>query len=204
MLLTIACVLRSGGIYSPDWVARLHRQAARFAPPHRFVCLSDALVPEVETIRLLHDWPGWWAKLELFRPALFSGTVLYFDLDTILVDDIAALGGFDGGIGLLRDFYRPTGLGSGVMAWNGQEVAQLYHRFASEAGAWFSNPGGDQAFIEAALPGAQRLQDRFPGKIVSYKVDGCAAGPPAGAAVICFHGAPKPHEIGGWVARAWA
>jgi hypothetical protein len=50
---TIACVLRSGGIYTPEWVHRLKRGIERHASaPPRFVCLSDVDVPGVEVLPL--------------------------------------------------------------------------------------------------------------------------------------------------------
>lgn len=84
MTLTIACVLRSGGVYDAEWVAKLQRGVARHMTlPHRFVCLSDVDVP-CERIPLVTDWPGWWSKIELFRKGLFDGPVLYTDLDSVI------------------------------------------------------------------------------------------------------------------------
>src|SRR5947209_20113122 len=57
-MLTIACVLRSGGPYNADWVTGLQGNVARFAPLHRFVCLSDVDVP-CERVPLITGWPGW-------------------------------------------------------------------------------------------------------------------------------------------------
>jgi hypothetical protein len=45
----------------------LHSQVARYLPGIRFVCLADTPVT-CERWPLLDDWPGWWAKMELFRP----------------------------------------------------------------------------------------------------------------------------------------
>src|SRR5262245_61940013 len=88
-MLTIACVLKSGGIYDATWVARLRDGVARHLPlTHRFVCLSDVEVP-CERIPLEHDWPGWWAKVELFK---LKAPVLFFDLDTAIVGDLENIG----------------------------------------------------------------------------------------------------------------
>ena len=89
----VACVLRSGGIYSPEWVRKLRDGVARqFTVPHRFVCLSDVDVSAIcERIPLVEDWPGWWSKIELFRSGLFDDTVLYFDLDTVPVGSLDAM-----------------------------------------------------------------------------------------------------------------
>ena len=83
--LTVACVYRSGGkMYSTEYVRVLRDMVARnLTRPHRFVCLSDVEVP-CERIPLITDWPGFYAKIEIFRRGLFQGPVLYFDLDTII------------------------------------------------------------------------------------------------------------------------
>ena len=45
-------------------------------------------------------------------------------------------------------------------------------------------------------------QDMHPGKIVSYKAD--VMPPGERAAVVCFHGVPKPHEVkDGFVMEHW-
>ena len=54
---------------------------------------------------------------------------------------------------------------------------------------------GDQVFIEAQVKDAKLWQDEFPKKIVSYKVD-CKGGKPKKASIVCFHGLPRPHDIG--------
>jgi alpha-N-acetylglucosamine transferase len=55
--------------------------------PYNFVCLSNTDVP-CERIPLIHDWPGWWSKIELFRPGLFEDWVLYLDLDVLIMQNI--------------------------------------------------------------------------------------------------------------------
>jgi hypothetical protein len=191
-MLTVACVLRSGGIYTAEWVARLRAGVKRhLKASHRFVCLSDVDVP-CERIPLRHDWPGWWAKMEAFR---LHGPLLYMDLDTVIVDDLgpvaehAAKPGFT----MLRDFYAPDHCGSGVMAWN-SDYRRLYDDFAADAARLMTVQRarmGDQALIEDVIgrDKIMRWQDHVPG-IVSYKVH-CRSGIPAGARVVCLHGRPK-------------
>ncbi len=206
-MLTVACVLRSGGIYDATWVARLKAGVARHLPhfQHRFVCLSDVDVP-CERIPLVHGWPGWWAKVELFR---LPGPVLYFDLDTAIVgslSEIASQTASGMGFTILQDFYRATGFGSGVMAWDDRfDALRLYAAFASDADGWMQTcqGGGDQQFIERqGLNTFRRWQDDWPGQVVSYKYHCCGGrspitgqmmpgGIPANARVVCLHGRPK-------------
>ena len=87
------CVLRKGGKvgYDATWVEKLKNSVARnLTLEHKFVCLSDVDVP-CNQIPLIGTGAGFWAKLELFRPGLFTGPVLYIDLDTVIcsnIDDI--------------------------------------------------------------------------------------------------------------------
>jgi hypothetical protein len=204
-MLTIACVLKSGGIYTAEWVARLRAQCRRWAPPHVFVCLSD--VPVVcDRIKLRHDWPGWWAKLELFY---LRGPILFFDLDTLIVGDLSDICGQLDELDLtaLRDFYRPAGIGSGMMCWD-FDLSRLPETFAADPVRWMAEcPGGDQQFVErhVNLRAIVRWQDRLPGQIVSYKADRCETGAPPGARVVCLHGLPKFGDmpVDSWARRAW-
>lgn len=190
---TVACVLRSGGIYAPEWVARLRDGVSRNLGSHRFVCFSDVDVP-CERIKLLHDWPGWWAKIEVFR---LHGPVLYLDLDSVITGPIGPL--FRDRFTMVRDFYRPTVRNSSVMAWPGS-MTGVYEAFAAKPSRIMAeyerthdNRIGDQAFIEDYAEA-----DTFePGLVASYKAD-IRKGNGKGASVVQFHGKPKPNEVPGW------
>lgn len=190
----IFTVLRSGGEYRPEHVERLRRQCAVHAPGVEFVCLSDVGVPA-----LRHDWPGWWAKIELFR---FTGPILYMDLDTTVCGDLAPL--LDAAqrheFIALRDF-SPTrkGMGSGLMAW-AEDARWIYDRFKHDPERYMRecqsfHSWGDQGFINQHTPDRAHWQDILPGSVVSYKRH-CLPKTPEGARVVCFHGNPRPWEIG--------
>lgn len=188
-------------------MTRLKRQVEAHAPDHRFICLTDVGVPGIECVPLAYDWPGWWSKLELFQ---IPGPCLYFDLDTLIVgplDDICTAA-TDRGFIILRDFYRPNGLGSGMMAWSTCAlVGHLYERFRADPAAGMDRPGGDQAFVEAYMPAdsLSRWQDVVPGQVVSFKADRCMDGPPKDARVVCMHGRPKFGDLpaDNWARRHW-
>ena len=193
---TVACVLRSGGCYTPEYVERLRDGVAKhLAIPHRFVCLSDVDVP-CERIPLVTEWRGWWSKLELFRPGLLKGQVLYFDLDTVIHGDITPLAVHPHKFTMLSDLLAPARLASGVLAWDGDysHLFKLWHprlepRYRT-ASRW-----GDQGWIAEKLgcvPG--RFQGQFPGMFASYKAS--TPQQKAAASVVCFHGQPRPHEVG--------
>lgn len=216
-MLTVACVLKSGGIYNAEWVRKLRDGVAKHLTlPYRFVCLSDVDVP-CERIPLANDWPGWWSKINLFRPDLFDGPTIYFDLDTVIVGSLDAIAEYPHSFTMAHEFYRPHLLCSTAMAWSG-DYSFLYTTFAKDPIrlAHFydktlpSGRIGDQAFIEDCLhdtefQGADTFRDLFGERsIASYKVHECQIAPPADAAAVSFHGFPKPHDLKtGWVAATW-
>jgi hypothetical protein len=188
---TILTVLRSGGEYTWQHVARLEKQCRKYAPDARFHCLHDDL--------MLHGWPGWFAKIEMFR---LRGPMLYMDLDTTIRGDLTPL--LDAAtqhdfIALRNPYPTPSQFGSGLMAWRG-DMAHIYDRFAADAefhikrcttqAVW-----GDQGFIAEDVRNPVLWQDLFPGEIVSWKAE-CKQGVPEHARVIYFHGTPRPWAVG--------
>jgi hypothetical protein len=180
------CVLRSGGDYKPEHVQRL----AAMVPD--LVCLSDAPVDGVPVIPLQYDWPGWWSKMELFRPDI-KGNLFFFDLDTTVIK-MPVTPSRDT---VLTDFGDPQVIGSGLMylteatrerVWG--DWIQCPDKHMARHVKW---PAGDQGFLLPYLKGAGRWQSRA--NVYSYKIH-CKKGIPLDAEVVCFHGKPRPWEIG--------
>ena len=213
-MLTVLSVLTSGGIYDASWVRKLRDAVARsLAVPHRFACLSDQHGVECERIPLLHRWPGWWSKLEAFRPGVITGPTLYLDLDTVLVGSIDALVGIPCEFAMMRNFHRPEMPGSSVMWFAQEPPAEVYAIFAERPDYHIAHHNehragpylGDQAFIwEALRREVDFIDDHIPAGLVrSYKKH-CRAGLPAGTAVVAFGGPFKPSNVADpWVRHAW-
>lgn len=211
-MLTVLCVLKSGGIYDAEWVRKLHDGVARnLKRPHGFACLSDIAVP-CHRIALAHDWVGWWSKIELFRPGVICGPTLYLDLDTAIVAPIDGITTLAADFAMLNNFSNPGMVGSGVMWFSGENIPhKVYHKFAKQPDAYIAHHIrnangsylGDQAFIHDALDrDVPFLTDDYPG-IKSYKHH-CRAGLPKGTSIVCFPGAPKPTEVKDqWMLDAW-
>ena len=212
-MISVACVLKSGGYYAADWVARLQGAVeTHLQAPHRFVCLSDVPVP-CERIALQTDWPGWWAKIELFRAGLFRGPVLYFDLDNVIVGPLDDMIRTAPGMTMVRDFAGGDRgwHNSSVMSWLGD--MSCVHRFLADRPHVLmqtyqrTRDGriGDQALTEDVLCETGLAVGTFtPGRVVSYKW-AARDGLPEGASVVQFHGKPKPDQVSAdWVRRAWA
>lgn len=214
---TVACVLRSGGDFDMTWVRKLWTGVLRFLPRSRFSLLTDdanaALTFTVNTPRpeavdlnlLLYDWPGWWSKLELFRPGLFEPgeRVLYLDLDTLPVGDLADLAAYSGAFGMMTGFYRDI-LQSGVMAWTpGPATDRLWAGFTYNPERAIRSERGDGEWIGPRVPEADRLMDLYPGQIVSLKVH-AKEGPPDGARLVLGHGQPRFSDpAAGWAHMEW-
>lgn len=171
---------------------------------YEFICFTNDPEPiDGITIRLLPgNLKGWWNKLYLFKHGLFShhDRIVYFDLDTVITGDLTDIVNYSGPFAILRDFYRPNGLGSGMMAWQGGVNSYIWFNF--EKSGYPDIPGGDQAWIERMRPKCNLWQDILPGQIRSYKVHAEPA-IPNGTKVVCFHGQPRPHDCGGWVEQFW-
>lgn len=208
MTLNIVCV--DSGNYlgrGAEYVSILHDSVRRNLPegfPGKFVVFSDYLDdygPGIEVRQLPGHLIGWFNKLYLFKCGLFpSGDrVLFMDLDTVITGKLDELALYDGPLALLRDFYRPNGHQSSVMAWTAGSHTDIWSLYVEES--FPEVPGGDQAWIEEFEPLV--LQDRFPGMFASYKADYCQSAPKKDASVIVFHGKPRPHECGGWVPYVW-
>lgn len=217
-MITIACVLKTGGFnpsgktveYAPRHVLAIQKMLMRHVSiPFQFVCLSDVAIDGVTTIPLKHNWPGWWSKMELFRPDILPGQVFYLDLDTVLTGNIDVFLEHAHKFTMLQNL-TPGDVGdgrygSGLMAWHG-DFSHLYAQFLYDADkfmALYRRPRawGDQDFIKDHLemPPAT-FQRLFPGQVVSYKFHLNGNPPAPENSIVCFHGVPKPCDVkDGWV-----
>lgn len=198
---TVACVLRSGGAYRQQHVEKLRRSVDKWlSADHEFFCLDDS--------RMIRRWPGWWSKIELFRPGLFNGRVLYLDLDNVIVGPLDPLY-LVRGIVFMRDFFLGD-ISTAVMSWEGDQLANIYEAFAANQRHWMDparkvNPRqsvyGDQSFVQASATGLglrwRFFQDLRPGRITPWNK------PLESASVACFMGRHKPWNSTGWAADAW-
>lgn len=212
-MLTVLSVLKSGGTYHAEWVLKLQKAVARhLCVPHVFKCLSDVEVP-CERIALEHGWPGWWSKIELFRPGVVSGPTLYLDLDTVLVGAIDRLADLPFDFAIMRNLNASWMPGSAVMWFKERAPAQVYDIFRENPEHFIGQYSdrsegtylGDQAFIWDALERkVDYLTDAVPGLIRSYRRH-CAAGVPQGCSVVAFGGDKKPSTVQDhWVREAWS
>lgn len=194
-MLTVACVLKTGGEYNPGHVRALRDDIREHVKvPYRFVCLSDLPGKGYDVIRLRHDWRGWFSKIELFSGVL-TGPVFYLDLDTRIVgpiDDMVTGHRFT----VLENFHSPARIGSGLMAWDA-DLTEIYRVFLTNPAAFMAEyvtteRWGDQGFIKFNSPiEPERWQSKHPGRVVSARLIE-KSGVPAGASIVCYGGPRRP------------
>lgn len=208
--LTIACVYKPGGGFSDDYVERMRESLIECVNlPYRFVCLTNQKVRGVECVPFTRQATGWWNKLELFRPGLFTGRVAYFDLDTMFVGDITDILSTPYDFACTTDWVgRGEIVNSTMMMWDARraEIGAIFSASTAGADEKYSKGWqrwGDQGFIQDNLPiPFVSLNQAWPGRIVSYKIHvrglqhGRPDKVPDGASIVAFHGNPRPHKIG--------
>lgn len=220
-----ACVIH-GQAYSWNYVERLYNMLSRnLSRGIRFHVYTESSrpVPAHMIKHNLDDWGirgpqrSWWYKMQLFNPEHHSGPLLYFDLDTVIVNNL------DWIVNLplnyfwsIRDFkylWRPNhfGINSSIMWWNTQTYSYVYNEFHQQGMHQIMHKfRGDQDFITHIIPDSQR---RFldPERVKSWRWQ-CHDGgydfhtkrhfkPNTGAllrpetCVLVFHGQPKPDQV---------
>jgi len=192
---------QGGSVYGPEWLRKLRAGVeghVSFVP--RFKVLWD--------FNLTHQWPGWWAKIELFTPGRFRGQVLFMDLDTLVTGDLADILAYRGEFAICRDFYHNHRMQSCVMSWcPGPHTHHIYERFTADPEHFMQRYRSDQEFIEDSLKEtglqADYWQDMLPGQVVSLKVHARDACPPD-ARLVCGHGEPRlSAPEAGWAHERW-
>lgn len=204
--ITIACVLKTGGVYDFKYVNALANAVAKNVTiPYEFTCITNDDTNfnnnVHKIIKFKHDFPKWWGKIELFRPHVFETEQVFFlDLDTVIVKNMDEIISYSGKFCGLRDFYKIISLGSGLLSWQPKYHHNIYNNFLPKSRYIMNNtPEGDQRWIDDQVSSKKDyFQDIFGQKIVSWKkhcVKNNQITIPHEAVIICFHGKPKPHEI---------
>lgn len=190
---TVVTVLNPGKEYSWDHVERLKAQVLHHSPRAKFVTMNRDPASEFP---LVHEWPTWWPKIELFRPNQFKGHVVYLDLDSTVVGPLERL--IRDEFTMLSDFNWPQYPASGVMAWKGDAPSKVYDTFIRAPHEFINTftkfPNiGDQGFIRAVLGDEVA---RFGPEVVSYKKHVLPVGSiPKEAVLVAFHGRPRPWMV---------
>ncbi len=216
LALTVACFLWDGEPadrrtrYGVHHVHVLRSMCARHLPPHRFVCLADRDVPDVETHRIDHDalkWGKRYPKLLLWRgdmAATLGHRALYLDLDCVVVGNLATLVDRDEDVVLWRDPGKRARYNTSLVLFRPGRHPEIWDGFRP---GWHHRgargPGTDQAWVGRVLGSGVATWGPEDG-VYSYKRDLKQGDLPSDARVVFFHGTPKPWEVSNpWVRRHW-
>ena len=183
-MLTVACVLKKSDEYDTDYVDMLRGGLSRHLKKFDFMHITGS------------QWPGWWCKMELFRPSV-KGDFLYLDLDTVVVGDLSDIIARKK-LTVLRDFNVPDRMASGVMFIPEDERPPIWTAWIHDPKGHVAKWGGhgDGGFLSQFWHDkADRWQDVLPGQIVSYKNHVRGKGVPRNARLVCFHGRPRPRDV---------
>jgi len=220
-----ACVIH-GQTYGWEYVERLHSMLTRHITPGiRLHVYTEANrgVPDTMIKHALPDWPiagpkkSWWYKLQVFNPEHHQGPLLYFDLDTVIVQNIdwiwqSRLHWF----WTVRDFkylWRPTNynVNSSIMWFNTVKFAYVYEDFLrSDITRIVRRHHGDQDYINTMITQDQRrfldtervkswrwqiLDGGYNFGQKGYHNPGAGTVLTDSTGVLIFHGHPKPSDV---------
>ena len=214
---TVLC-MKWGAKYGPEYVNRLYGMVTRnLSGPFRFVCLTDdaagvrseALcvpIPSLPAIPQRRE--RGWTKLAAFSPELagvLGETVLYLDLDILVMGPLDPLMQLPGAFPMIRDWYhrrRVVG-NSSVFRFRPAEQRALFETFCSDVDAIVARIRNEQEFVSEYLEARGELTF-WPGAwCQSFRVSCLAPWParawttprrPQDCRVLVFHGEPKPPE----------
>jgi hypothetical protein len=220
-----ACVIHGTG-YGWEYVDRLYNMLNRHVTPGiRLHVYTEAHreVPHPYIKHSLLDWGiggpkrSWWYKMQVFNPEYHRGPLLYFDLDTVIVNNIDWIWQLNlQHFWTVRDFkrlWRPSNysVNSSIMWFNTQQFDYVWRNFKdANLPQIMLKYHGDQDYITDAIPPSERLFLDVE-RVKSWRWQ-CVDGgynfsqkrhlhPNTGTSiehptsVLIFHGKPKPGDL---------
>lgn len=214
----IATVLRSGGDFLPEYVEDLYDNIDYYiGRSYKKLCLTDYPPGElsVPTRPLTEDLKGAYNQIELFKPGLFNESVLYLDIDTIIVDDFCDLLECTYPIIFNRDclhYKCDRWLTTNFILWDPSRdrgpADAIWDRYYTNKEFYQNLPKKrkvSKPFFQKIFGRCKTIECLFPGRVVSYKEHCCNSwrdlnfeGYPSDAAIITFHGRPRPWDTPRW------
>ena len=216
MAKNVVC-MKWGEKYDREYVYKLYRMVRRHCThDFRFICLTDdpeGLEAPIEAFAIpavpevLEKRVSPWRKLGLFSPELsfIEGTVLFLDLDVVIVGNIDGLFDFEGDFCIIENWtQRGKGIGnSSVFRFERGRYDFIYDEAWKEGGSLIKRFRTDQAFVSHLVKDMnfwpshwcrsfkEELRPVFPLNFFS------APKLPDDAKIIVFHGFPDPPDAMG-------
>jgi alpha-N-acetylglucosamine transferase len=146
---------------------------------------------------LKHDWPGWWAKMELHRSDLPKGRTLYLDLDSHVISNLDPILDYPGDLVMFRTrasekqqmnkkndtiFHRYQ---AATMLFDPGVMVEIYQRFKKNPEFYMNKFRSDQDIMGAWIPN----QPVFPASWMK-KLNQCRDMPSPPEGVIIVTGRP--------------
>jgi hypothetical protein len=207
-MITITTVLKTGKYYDHTWVDKMKRSLDRhMSVPFNFLPLSDGehMFPVHPFIQ---DNPGYWNKVELFRPGLYNTPTLFIDADNVIIGNLSpmiqALQGHKFVMyksRTTRTHPNPTP-SSCVMYWE-EDMSYMWN-------IWNSKPSiewqekyrkndstgrkGDQGFIREHAKDLELIHDIYPKAYDTIKFVQSPQPDMTGVSMLVFAGNIKPHN----------
>jgi hypothetical protein len=220
-----ACVIH-GSVYDWQYVERLYAMLCRnlTAQPRLHVYTeAERPVPAHMIKHVLPAWgihgarQSWWYKLCLFNASELAGPLLYFDLDTVIVNNIDWIVSLPTSwFWSVQDFkylwrQHYHGINSSVMWWDTRRFDFVWQDFQNQnLQRTIKLHRGDQDYLTKTIPNSEiRFLDST--RVKSWRwqcIDGgydfkrrAYRNPDSGScvtsesSVLIFHGQPKPHQV---------
>jgi hypothetical protein len=153
--------MKWGEKYDREYVHKLYRMVRRHCTHEfRFICLTDdpeGMEPPIEAFpipavpEVLEKRVSPWRKLGLFSPELsfIEGTVLFLDLDVVIVSNIDGLFDIEGDFFIIENWtQKGKGIGnSSVFRFERGRYDFIYDEAWKEGGSLIKRFRTDQAFV---------------------------------------------------------
>lgn len=193
-----------GDKYDDYSVQRLRREVSvKLGFPHRFRCITDRDIEGVECVRPAVNWPGWWGKLQLFKPGFAEPQTvnIWLDLDVVITGRLDYLAEYSPPLAAPLNWAQSGhgGVQSSVMVWTPTgATAEIFSEFDPKWAIWPPDNSngklwGDQEWITKRRDEGKLKVTPIP-YIYSYKYH-CRQGLPDDCRICVFHGSPKPAEV---------
>ena len=215
---TVLC-MKWGAKYGPEYVNRLYGMAMRhISRPTRVVCLTDnpkgirsevACHPLPELPLLDNSIERGWCKIGAFAPEvaeLLDETVLYLDLDIVIVDSLDPLFDQPGSFLIIHDWYHKLARigNSSVFRFHPRRSTEVFTQYCRDFERISKKHRNEQEYLTTYMADAGALGFWPRGWCVSFRRDCVPWWPwrlwqttrkPEGSRILVFHGDPKPPDV---------
>ena len=161
-------VFAPSDVYNEEWVYKLKRNLEKNTTvPFEFVCISNSPLEGIKTIPS-NQGTGWWAKMELFNPAI-KGRVHYIDLDTSFTGNVDFFLNEKENL-LYRDVYYPKQKETEMFILDEHMRRIVWNFWNKDPEACMFNFKGDGRIVNFLLGNhVKSLQDKYPGKLINWR-----------------------------------